>query len=66
MLHVRCIFVWIMIELRGVPIRYSVSVSLRYWYFLPDQGIGQTRPIQIQYSVLLLSPTKAQKHYKAP
>ncbi len=36
--------------IRRAPIRYSVSVSLRYWPFLLDRGIGLTRPIQIRYS----------------
>ncbi len=30
---------------RRGPIRYSRSVSLRYWHFLLDRGIGLTRPI---------------------
>ncbi len=56
---------------RGALIWYSVSVSLRYWHFLPDRGIGQTRPIQIRYSAYAIlccckPPRKPQKHHKAP
>ncbi len=48
-----------------------ISVSARYWHFLPDRGIGQTRLIQIQYCAYTIlcycyAPRKPQKHHKAP
>ncbi len=46
---------------KGINIRYSGSVSLRYWHFLLDRGIGLTRQIQIQYCVIV-KPHKSHKH----
>ncbi len=39
------------IQIRGAPIRYSGSVSFRYWHFLLERGIG-------------LKPHKSYKHIK--
>ncbi len=65
-----CLVLWIsvlqsmLMTGRGAPIQYSGSVSLWYWPFLLDRGIGLTRPIQIRYSTSLIlcycyGPTKA-------
>ncbi len=50
----------------GAPIRYSGSVSLRYWPFLLDRGIGLTWPIQFDtlhsYYCVIVKPHKSYKH----